>query len=226
MTESFRPLDRDGMARLVAADLPDGAYVNLGIGIPTLAARYLPADREVILHSENGIVGMVAAPPGTSPDPGLINASREQVVLVPGASISDHVISFTMIRGGHLDISVLGAFEVAANGDIANWDTGEPGSIPAVGGAMDLVVGARSIWAVMSHSTREGAPKIVERCTYPITGQAVVDRVYTDLAVLDVDRAAQRLTVRAMVAGLSFDELQRRTGAPLLRDPDCRIVEP
>lgn len=225
MTESFRPLDRDGMARLVAADLPDGAYVNLGIGIPTLAARYLPADREVILHSENGIVGMVAAPPGTSPDPGLINASREQVVLVPGASISDHVISFTMIRGGHLDISVLGAFEVAANGDIANWDTGEAGSIPAVGGAMDLVVGARSIWAVMSHNTRDGAPKIVERCTYPITGQAVVDRVYTDLAVLDVDRRAQRLTVRAMVAGLSFEELQRRTGAPLRRAADCRVVE-
>ena len=226
MTESFRPLDRDGMARLVAADLPDGAYVNLGIGIPTLAARYLPADREVILHSENGIVGMVAAPPGTSPDPGLINASREQVVLVPGASISDHVISFTMIRGGHLDISVLGAFEVAANGDIANWDTGEPGSIPAVGGAMDLVVGARSIWAVMSHNTRDGAPKIVERCTYPITGQAVVDRVYTDLAVLEVDREAKRMTVRAMVAGLSFGELQRRTGAPLERAPDCRIIEP
>lgn len=226
MTDAFRALDRDGMARAVAADLPDGAYVNLGIGIPTLAARYLPADREVILHSENGIVGMVAAPPGTSPDPGLINASREQIVLLPGASISDHVVSFTMIRGGHLDISVLGAFEVAANGDIANWDTGEPGSIPAVGGAMDLVVGARSIWAVMSHNTREGAPKIVERCSYPITGQAVVDRVYTDLAVLDVDRAAQRLTVRAIVAGLSFEELQRRTGAPLLRSPDCRVIGP
>jgi 3-oxoadipate CoA-transferase beta subunit len=226
MTATFRPLDRDGMAKLVAADLPDGAYVNLGIGIPTLAARYLPPDREVILHSENGIVGMVAAPPGTPPDPGLINASREQVVLVPGASISDHVISFTMIRGGHLDISVLGAFEVAANGDIANWDTGEPGSIPAVGGAMDLVVGARSIWAVMSHNTRDGAPKIVERCTYPITGQAVVDRVYTDLAVLEVDREAKRMTVRAMVAGLSFGELQRRTGAPLERAPDCRIIEP
>ena len=226
MTESFRPLDRDGMARLVAADLPDGAYVNLGIGIPTLAARYLPADREVILHSENGIVGMVAAPPGTSPDPGLINASREQVVLVPGASISDHVISFTMIRGGHLDISVLGAFEVASNGDIANWDTGEPGAIPAVGGAMDLVVGARSIWAVMSHNTRAGEPKIVERCRYPLTGQGVVDRVYTDLAVLEVDRAAQQLTVRAMVAGLSFEELQRRTGAPLLRAPDCRVIDP
>jgi 3-oxoadipate CoA-transferase beta subunit len=226
MTATFRPLDRDGMAKLVAADLPDGAYVNLGIGIPTLAARYLPPDREVILHSENGIVGMVAAPPGTPPDPGLINASREQVVLVPGASISDHVISFTMIRGGHLDISVLGAFEVAANGDIANWDTGEPGSIPAVGGAMDLVVGARSIWAVMSHNTRDGAPKIVERCTYPITGQAVVDRVYTDLAVLEVDREAKRMTVRAIVEGLSFEGLQRRTGAPLVLAPDCRVVAP
>ncbi|MFA7505126.1 MAG: 3-oxoacid CoA-transferase subunit B [Burkholderiaceae bacterium] len=226
MTQAFRPLDRDGMARQVAADMPDGAYVNLGIGIPTLAARYLPADREVILHSENGIVGMVSAPADQPPDPGLLNASREAIVLVPGASLSDHVVSFTMIRGGHLDISVLGAFEVASNGDIANWDTGEPGAIPAVGGAMDLVVGARSIWAVMSHNTREGAPKIVERCTYPITGQAVVDRVYTDLAVLDVDRAAQRLTVRAMVAGLSFEELQRRTAAPLSRAPDCRIVEP
>lgn len=226
MSESFRPLDRDGMARAVAADLPDGAYVNLGIGIPTLAARYLPAGREVILHSENGIVGMVSAPPEQPPDPGLLNASREPIVLIPGASLSDHVISFTMIRGGHLDISVLGAFEVASNGDIANWDTGEPGAIPAVGGAMDLVVGARSIWAVMSHTTREGEPKLVERCRYPITGQAVVDRVYTDLAVVDVDRAARRFTVRAMVAGLSFEELQRRTGAPLARAPDCCVIDP
>ena len=226
MSEAFRPLDREGMARAVAADMPDGAYVNLGIGIPTLAARYLPPDREVILHSENGIVGMVAAPVDHAPDPGLLNASREAIVLVPGASLSDHVVSFTMIRGGHLDISVLGAFEVASNGDIANWDTGEPGAIPAVGGAMDLVVGARSIWAVMSHTTREGAPKIVERCRYPITGQSVVDRVYTDLAVLEVDRARHRLTVRAMVAGLPFEELQRRTGAPLLLAPDCRVIGP
>src|SRR5690606_20330930 len=125
-----------------------------------------------------------------------------------------------------LDISVLGAFEVASNGDIANWDTGEPGAIPAVGGAMDLVVGARSIWAVMSHNTREGAPKIVERCSYPITGQAVVARGYTDRAVLDVDREARRFTVRAMVEGLSFEELQRRTGAPLLRSPECRVISP
>lgn len=224
MSTDFQPLDRDGMARQVAADLPDGAYVNLGIGIPTRTARFLPAGREIILHSENGIVGMTGAPPGHPVDMGLMNASRESVVLLPGGSISDHVVSFTMIRGGHLDITVLGAFEVASNGDIANWDTGAADSIPAVGGAMDLVTGARSVWAVMSHTTRDGKPKLVERCSYPVTGLGVVDRVYTDLAVIDIDRHAQRMSVRAMVAGLTFDELQRRSAVPLVRADEFHVI--
>src|SRR5690554_998848 len=210
-----KKLSRQEIARRVAADIPDGYYVNLGIGIPTLVARYLPKDRDVILHTENGIVGMGPGDPDAPLDLDLINASKEPVTLIPGSSITDHVVSFAMMRGGHIDLTVLGAFQVSKDGDLANWDTGQPDAIPAVGGAMDLAVGARQVYVTMEHVTRDGTPKIVERCTYPLTGCRVVDRIYTDLAIIDV--TADGLVVTAIVEGLSFDELQACTGAPLRR---------
>jgi 3-oxoadipate CoA-transferase beta subunit len=215
-TPSWRRQTRAEMARRVAADIPDGAYVNLGIGMPTLVSRHLPPGRDVILHSENGIVGMGPAPASGVVDTSLVNASKEPVTLLAGASITDHVTSFAMMRGGHIDLTVLGAFQVSRNGDLANWDTGAAGSIPAVGGAMDLVAGARQVYVLMEHSTRDGHPKIVESCTYPLTGMGVVDRIYTDVATIDIDAGALR--VRWMVEGLSFDALQAMTGAPLRKD--------
>ncbi|WP_454673286.1 3-oxoacid CoA-transferase subunit B [Achromobacter pestifer] len=220
----FEKLGRRDIARLVAADIPDGAYVNLGIGIPTLVSAFLPADRDVILHTENGIVGMGPGDSGVPLDLDLINASKEAVTLLPGASITDHVVSFAMMRGGHLDLTVLGAFQVSARGDLANWDTGAPGTIPAVGGAMDLVAGARQVYITMEHVAKDGRPKIVEECTYPLTGAGVVDRIYTDLAVIDV--LAQGLQVRAMVAGLAFSDLQSMTGCPLTLAADCQALMP
>jgi len=211
---SYTPLTREQLARTVAHDLPDGVYVNLGIGMPTTLARWLPAGREIILHSENGILGM--GPAGDLEDLDLINASKEQVSLLPGAAICDHVVSFTMMRGGHIDITVLGAYQVSAAGDLANWDTGTPDAIPAVGGAMDLAVGARQVWVMMEHTTKKREPKLVERCTLPLTGARVVDRVYSDLARIDV--TPQGLLVRAMVPGLDADTLQRLTAAPLRFD--------
>ena len=212
-TPGYRPLDRDQLAYRIAHDLPDGAVVNLGIGMPTRIARCLPIDREVILHSENGILGMAAGGDQLI-DLDLINASKEQVRLLPGASICDHVTSFTMMRGGHIDLTVLGAYQVSADGDLANWDTGTPDAIPAVGGAMDLAVGARSVWVMMEHVARRGSvPKIVERCTLPLTGVRVVHRIYSDLARIDV--TPQGLLVRAMVDGLDADTLQSLTAAPL-----------
>jgi 3-oxoadipate CoA-transferase beta subunit len=208
----YTPLSREQLSRRIAADLPDGSYVNLGIGMPTKLARCLPSDREIILHSENGILGM--GPGGDEiTDPDLINASKEQISLLPGASICDHVVSFTMMRGGHLDITVLGAYQVSVDGDLANWDTGTPGAIPAVGGAMDLAAGAKQVWVMMEHVTKKGEVKIVERCSLPLTAAGVVDRIYTDLARIDV--TPRGLVVRAMVPGLERDELQRLTGAPL-----------
>ena len=206
-------LTREEIARRAAEDIAEGSYVNLGIGIPGLVSKYLPPGRDVILHSENGIIGMGPGIPGAPVDTALINASKEPVTLLPGASITDHVTSFAMMRGGHIDLTILGAFQVSSNGDLANWDTGAPDSIPAVGGAMDLVVGARQAWVLMEHVTKEGKPKIVKECTYPLTGCAVVDRIYTDIAVIDI--VDGRLHVRSMVDGLSFDELQAMTGAPL-----------
>ena len=208
----YQPLSREQLAQRIADDLPDGVYVNLGIGMPTRLARCLPRDREIILHSENGILGM--GPGGDEiTDADLINASKEQISLVPGASICDHVVSFTMMRGGHIDITVLGAYQVSASGDLANWDTGTPDAIPAVGGAMDLAVGAKQVWAMMEHTSKKGEPKVVERCTLPLTGAKVVDRIYSDLARIDV--TPQGLVVRAMVPGLDPDTLQRLTAAPL-----------
>ena len=206
------PLTRLQMAQRVAQDIPDGSYVNLGIGIPTLIAKCLPTDREVILHSENGILGMGPGPSQIT-DVSLINASKEQVTLLPGAALFEHVLSFAMMRGGHLDLTVLGGFQVSQNGDLANWDTGAPGAIPAVGGAMDLAVGARRMFVVMEHVDKQGHPKLVRECSYPLTGRGVVDRVYTDLAVIDVD--AGELRVREIVPGLDFDGLQALTDARL-----------
>lgn len=212
-TTPFRRLNREEMARMVANDFPDGCYVNLGIGIPTLIAKCLPAGRDVILHSENGILGMGPGPADGSVDPSLLNASKEPVTLLPGASICDHSMSFAMMRGGHIDVSVLGAFQVSVNGDLANWDTGAPDAIPAVGGAMDLVAGAKKVVVVMEHVTKDGQPKIVDQCTYPLTGAGVVDRIYTDCAVIDV--TPQGLVVRSMIEGMTLEALQAMTGATL-----------
>jgi 3-oxoadipate CoA-transferase beta subunit len=211
----MKPLTRNQLAARVARDIPEGACVNLGIGAPTLIANYLPPDREILLHSENGILGMGPAPPAGAEDWDLINAGKQPVTLLAGGAYFHHGDSFAMMRGGHLDICVLGAFQVAGNGDLANWHTGEPDAIPAVGGAMDLAVGARQVFVMMDHQTKQGVAKIVERCTYPLTAAGCVDRIYTDLAVLDV--TAHGLIVREIVEGLAFDELQRRTAAPLAR---------
>jgi len=207
---------RDQMAARVARDIPEGAYVNLGIGLPTLVANHLPAEREIVLHSENGVLGMGPAPAPGCADPDLINAGKQPVTLLPGGSYFHHADSFAMMRGGHLDICVLGAFQVSAAGDLANWHTGEPDAIPAVGGAMDLAIGAKRVFVMMEHLTKTGESKIVERCTYPVTGLACVTRIYTDLAVIDVERDG--LVVTDVVPGLPFDELARLTGVPLRRD--------
>lgn len=206
-------LSREEITQLVACDIPDGSIVNLGIGIPTLVSNYLPADREIILHSENGILGMGRVAQGENIDPDLINASRQPITLLDGASISEHTVSFAMMRGGHIDYTVLGGFQVAANGDLANWITDAADAIPAVGGAMDLAVGARKVYVTMDHCTREGQPKILDRCTYPLTGVGVVDRIYTDLAVIDV--TPDGLVVHAMLDGITLDQLQAATQAKL-----------
>lgn len=210
---AFKRLTREEMAAKVANDIADGSYVNLGIGIPTLISKYLPKGRDVILHSENGILGMGPAPEDGSVDPSLLNASKEPVTLLAGASICDHSMSFAMMRGGHIDISVLGAFQVSVKGDLANWDTGAPNAIPAVGGAMDLVAGAKKVFVVMEHMTKDGKPKIVQECDYPLTGQGVVDRIYTDCAEIEV--TPDGLIVRWIVEGLSFEQLQQMSGGLL-----------
>jgi len=214
ITPSHTRLTRDQLAARVARDIPDGAYVNLGIGLPTLVANHLPADREIVLHTENGLLGMGPAPAPGHEDPDLINAGKQPVTLRPGAAFFHHADSFAMMRGGHLDVCVLGAFQVSAKGDLANWHTGAPDAIPAVGGAMDLAIGAKRTFVMMEHTTRQGESKLVERCTYPITGFGCVSRIYTDLAVLDVVDGG--LKVVEMVEGLGLDELQRLTAVPLL----------
>jgi 3-oxoadipate CoA-transferase beta subunit len=204
---------REQMAARVARDIPNGAYVNLGIGLPTMVANHLPQDREIILHTENGLLGMGPAPAPGAEDPDLINAGKQPVTALPGASYFHHADSFGMMRGGHLDCCVLGAFQVSVAGDLANWHTGAKDAIPAVGGAMDLAIGAKSVFVMMEHLTRQGESKIVERCTYPVTGLACVNRIYTDLAVIDVTQMG--LVVIDLVPGLPFDELARLTGVPL-----------
>ena len=210
-------MTRDQMAARVARDIPDGACVNLGIGLPTLVGNHLPKNREILLQSENGVLGMGPAPAPGEEDFDLINAGKEPVTLLPGGVYFHHADSFGMMRGGHLDICVLGAFQVSVAGDLANWHTGAPDAIPAVGGAMDLAIGAKQVFVMMDHLTKSGQSKIVERCTYPLTGVRCVNRIYTDLAVLDV--TAEGLRVVEVVEGLSFDELTRLTGVTLLREP-------
>ncbi|MAG81352.1 3-oxoacid CoA-transferase subunit B [Limnobacter sp. UBA7229] len=210
---TIQPLSRDQIAQRVALDIEEGAYVNLGIGLPTRIANFLAPGKEIFLHSENGILGMGPAPEAGEEDDELINAGKEHVTLLTGGCFFHHGDSFAMMRGGHIDVCVLGAFQVAANGDLANWHTGAPDAIPAVGGAMDLAVGAKKVFVTMEHNTKKGEPKIVERCTYPLTGLACVDRIYTDLAVIDV--TPRGLVVLEMAPGIDIQTLQNRTEAPL-----------
>lgn len=202
------------MAERAAQDIPDGSYVNLGIGIPELVATHVPAGREVIYHTENGLLGMGPSPePGTG-DPELINAGKRQVTALPGAAFFHHADSFAMIRGGHIDLCVLGALQVSEQGDLANWSTGAPDAIPAVGGAMDLVAGVKTINVITQHCTRNGEPKLVRSCTFPLTGPGVVDRIYTDLAVIDVTSEGFELV--ELAPGVDLDYVRERTGAPLI----------
>ncbi|HJV53742.1 MAG TPA: CoA transferase subunit B [Noviherbaspirillum sp.] len=213
----MKRLTRKQIAARVARDIPEGAYVNLGIGLPTMVANHLPSDRDIFLHSENGLLGMGPAPKPGEEDEDLINAGKQAITLLTGGSFFHHGDSFAMMRGGHLDICVLGAFQVSAGGDLANWHTGAPDAIPAVGGAMDLAIGAKRVFVMMEHQTRNGESKIVAQCSYPLTGIGCVDRIYTDLAVIDV--TPQGLVVREIVDGLGFDALQEITGVPLVYQP-------
>jgi len=217
-------LTRSEMAARAALDIPDGAYVNLGIGIPEMVAGYVPEGREVIYHTENGLLGMGPSPEEGTGDPELINAGKRQVTAIDGASFFHHADSFVMIRGGHIDLCVLGALQVAQNGDLANWSTGGPDAIPAVGGAMDLVAGVKTIHVITQHTTRAGEPKLVGACTYPLTSPGVVDRIYTDLAVIDVvDDAFQ---VVELSPGVNFDYVKEHTAGELLPiPPDVLEVE-
>ena len=206
-------LSRDAMAARVAQDIPEGAYVNLGIGLPTLVANHLPAGREVILHTENGMLGMGPAPEKGQEDYDLINAGKQPVTELPGCSYFHHADSFGMMRGGHLDICVLGAFQVSQRGDLANWHTGAPDAIPAVGGAMDLAIGAKQVFVMMELLTRDGQSKLVQACSYPLTGVGCVSRVYTDLAVFDINKDG--VTVTDLFGGMTPERLIELTGQPL-----------
>ena len=206
--------NREQMAERAAQDIPNGAYVNLGIGIPEKVVRYVPEGREVIYHTENGLLGMGDAPEPGMEDPELINAGKRNVTAIPGAAYFHHADSFSMIRGGHIDICVLGAMQVAENGDLANWSTGNPDAIPAVGGAMDLVAGVKTINVITQHVTSEGHPKLVSKCTFPLTGVGVVSRVYTDLAVIDVTQEGFKIV--ELAPGVDFDYVQERTGCKLI----------
>ncbi|MCL2429551.1 MAG: 3-oxoacid CoA-transferase subunit B [Alphaproteobacteria bacterium] len=212
---AVKPLGREAMAARAAADIPEGWLVNLGIGIPTLIADFVPDEREVLFHSENGIIGMGKSPPEDRISPFLVNASSQHVTLRQGGSYIHHADSFALARGGHLDLCVLGAFEVSETGDIANWARSADEPVKQVGGAMDLAIGAKRLWVVMEHTTKSGAPRLVHRCSYPLTARGTVARVYTNLAVLDVERRG--FVVRDMLPGLSFEALQARTEARLHR---------
>jgi len=201
------------MAQKVAMDIHDGAYVNLGIGIPEMVASYIPEGREVIYHTENGLLGMGKVAESGSEDYELVNAGKKYVSAIPGAAYFHHADSFAMIRGGHIDICVLGAFQVSEEGDLANWSTGNMDDIPAVGGAMDLVAGVKTIFVITRHNTKSGEPKIVKKCSFPLTGKNVVNRIYTDLAIMDV--VEEGLLVKTLAPGISFEYLQEKTGASL-----------
>ncbi len=204
---------RAEMAQKVAIDIPDGSYVNLGIGIPEMVAGFVPEGRELIYQTENGLLGMGKSPAKEDEDRELVNAGKKCVTAIPGASYFHHADSFTMIRGGHIDICVLGAMQVSRKGDLANWSTGAKNAIPAVGGAMDLVAGVKRIFVITQHTTKHGDPKIIEECTFPLTGKQVVERIYTNLAIIDVKK--EGLFVRTMAPGVDFDFLQSHTGTKL-----------
>jgi 3-oxoadipate CoA-transferase, beta subunit len=208
-------IDRRRIAQRIAKDIPEGWHVNLGIGIPLLVGDSLPSDREVLLHSENGILGMGPLVAAGKADPWLVNAGKQDISLLPGASLFDHALSFSIIRGRHLELCILGAFEVAENGDLANWSISESDAAPAVGGAMDLAVGAQRIWIAMEHVAKNGASKLVKRCSYPLTGAGVVKRIYTDLAVIDVTPRGFELV--ELVGDVDFETVQARTDAKLHR---------
>lgn len=220
---ALKGLSRNQMAWCAAQDIPDGAFVNLGIGMPEKVAEYLPDDRDVIYHSENGILGMGPTPPDDEIDLELINAGKKPVTEIEGASYFHHADSFAMIRGGHIDICILGAMQIAQNGDLANWSTGAPDAIPGVGGAMDLAVGAKSVIVLTDHVTRNGDPKLVDQCTYPLTGLKCVTRIYSSLGIIDVTN--ERFVVQALAPGVSFDALQERTGCELIKGTSIRTIE-
>ncbi|HEX2654078.1 MAG TPA: 3-oxoacid CoA-transferase subunit B [Xanthobacteraceae bacterium] len=219
----MKPLSRRQIAWRAAQDITDGAYVNLGIGLPTLVADFIPRDREIVFHSENGILGLGPAPGPNELDPDLINAGKAPVTLLPGGSFFHHNDAFLMIRGGHLDIALLGAFEVSEDGDIANWTTEDPDFPPGVGGAMDLAVGAKEIRVLVEHTTRDGKPRIRKQCGYPLTATRCVKRIYTNLAVIDV--TPNGMVARELVEGLTFEELQNVTEAKLTLADDWQPLK-
>jgi 3-oxoadipate CoA-transferase, beta subunit len=220
----MKPLTRDALARMVALHLPNEGFVNLGIGAPTYVADHLPSDSGVMLHSENGILNVGPTPPKGQEDWDLINAGKMPISLKRGGSFFDSSLSFAMMRGGHLDVAVLGAFQVSKDGDLANWTTGDNSSPPGIGGAIDLAVGAKSIWVMMDHTTKEGRPRIVERCDYPLTARKVVSRIFTNLAILDISEAG--LVVRAILEAVTIDALQSVTESPLLAPDGLCIIKP
>lgn len=213
---SIQKRSREDIAQLIALDIPEGSYVNLGIGLPTNVAKYLPQDKEIFLHSENGVLAFGPPPKAGEEDQDLVNAGKELVTLLDGGCFMHHGDSFDIMRGGHLDICVIGAFQVAVNGDLANWHTGKVDDVPAVGGAMDLAVGAKSIYVYMEHVTKHGEAKIVNTLSYPITGEQCVNRIYTDLCIIELKD--HKAYVTEVVQGLSFDELQALTGCRLIDD--------
>ena len=217
-------LTRPQVAWRIAQEIDEGSYVNLGIGSPEMVANYVPTDREIVFHSENGILGMGEAPTPGQEDGNLINAGKKPVTLLPGGSYFSHTDSFVMIRGGHIDVCVLGAYQVAKNGDLANWATLDTSKPPGVGGAMDLAVGAKRIFVMMDHCTKTGEPKLMKKCTYPLTGSRVVRTVFTDLAIIDVTEDG--FVVREITAGVSFEELQEKTDAVLTLSENWQILAP
>lgn len=220
VTDKITGWNRDEMARNIALDIPDGSYVNLGIGMPELVANHIPGNREVVFHTENGLLGVGPSPPAGNEDDEMINAGKKPVTANKGASFFHHADSFAMVRGGHIDICVLGAFQVSEKGDLANWSTGEPKAIPAVGGAMDLVQGVKNVVIITKHITKNGEPKIVHECSYPLTGKAVVKKIYTDYAVIDV--TDKGLFVRKMAPGVDLEYLQKLTEPELFDGREVR----
>lgn len=220
----MKGLNRKDIARIAAEDIPEGFCVNLGIGLPTMIADYIPFGREVLLHSEQGLLGLGPAPEAGQEDSDIVNAGKLPVTLLKGASIFSHSDSFLMIRGGHIDIACLGAFQVAENGDLANWSTGSLTETPGVGGAMDLAAGASSVWVLMEHCQKDGAARLLERCAYPLTGHKCVTRIYTNLALIEV--TPQGFVVQRIADDIDFNTLQKLTGAKLHLSPNCQPYRP